>query len=116
MRLAELRPGAMRAVMVGGREILLCRTPGGVFALDNICTHAHARMCEGRLRSMRLICPLHGAAFDVRDGHVLAAPAVSALRTYRTRLVDGAIEVATDRDEPADEARAPFRGGRAGPA
>ena len=94
MQLSELAPGSMRARIVGGREIVICRTREGVFALDNICTHAHARLCEGRLRATRLVCPLHGASFDVRDGRVLGPPAEIPLATHAVRVVDGAIEVA----------------------
>ncbi|MGH8268354.1 MAG: Rieske (2Fe-2S) protein [Steroidobacteraceae bacterium] len=94
MKLAELAPGSMRACMIAGREILVCHTRDGVFALDNICTHAHARLCEGRLRATRLVCPLHGASFDIRDGRVLGPPAEGPLPTHAVRLVHGAIEVA----------------------
>lgn len=94
MKLAELPAGSMRECMVGGREILICHTREGVFALDNICTHAHARLGEGRLRATRLICPLHGASFDVRDGRVLGPPAEVPLPTHAVRLVDGVVEVA----------------------
>ena len=94
MKLAELPLGSMRALSVGGRELVLCHTREGVFALDNICTHAHAQLCEGRLRATRLVCPLHGASFDVRDGRVLGPPAEIALPSYAVRIVDDAIEVA----------------------
>jgi 3-phenylpropionate/trans-cinnamate dioxygenase ferredoxin subunit len=95
MTLAEIPPGSMQAKVLEGREIVICHTrEGGVFALDNICTHAHARMCEGRLRATRLVCPLHGASFDVRDGRVLGPPAVVPLPTFPVRVVDGMIEVA----------------------
>jgi nitrite reductase/ring-hydroxylating ferredoxin subunit len=92
--LAELPLGSMRAVMVGNREILLCHTKQGVFALDNVCSHAYARLHEGRLRGVRLICPLHGASFDVRDGHVLAPPATQPLVRHAVRIQAGMIEVA----------------------
>lgn len=94
MKLAELPLGGMRACMVGGRELLICRTHAGVFALDNNCTHADARLSEGRLRATRLVCPLHGAAFDVRDGRVLGTPAETPLPTHAVRVVDDTIEVA----------------------
>ncbi len=94
MQLAELPAGAMRACTVAGREIVLCHTREGVFALDNTCTHAEARLCEGRLRSTRIVCPLHGGSFDVRDGRVLGAPAERPLTTHAVRILDGAIEVA----------------------
>lgn len=94
LALSEMGVGTMRAVTIAGREILLCHTKDGVFALDNTCTHAYARMHEGRLRGTRLICPLHGASFDVRDGRVLGPPAEVPLATHAVRVVDGAIEVA----------------------
>src|ERR1700741_3141985 len=96
LRLAEVPLGSMRACMIRGREIVVCHTREGVFALDNICTHAHARLCEGRLRATRLVCPLHGASFDVRDGRVLGPPAVVPLSTLPVRIVDGAVEVAVE--------------------
>jgi nitrite reductase/ring-hydroxylating ferredoxin subunit len=86
----------MRAVTIGTREIVLCHTKDGVFAVDNICTHAHARLCEGRLRGSRLICPLHGASFDARDGRVLGPPAVQPLATFAVRINAGLIEIAAD--------------------
>jgi len=94
MPLAELALGSMRAVQVGERDILLCHTKEGVSALDDVCTHAFARMHEGRLRGTRLICPLHGASFDARDGHVLAPPATQPLCRHAVRITDGMIEVA----------------------
>src|SRR5579863_5557070 len=93
MRLDELALGSMRACVVGGREIVVCHTREGVFALDNICTHAHARLCEGRLRATRLVCPLHGGSFDIRDGRVLGPPAEVPLPTHAVRVVADAVEV-----------------------
>jgi 3-phenylpropionate/trans-cinnamate dioxygenase ferredoxin subunit len=93
MKLSELPVGSMRAFMVSGREVVVCHTREGLFALDNICTHAHARLCEGRLRATRLVCPLHGASFDIRDGRALGPPAVVPLPTHQVRVVDDSIEV-----------------------
>jgi nitrite reductase/ring-hydroxylating ferredoxin subunit len=91
--LAELAAGTMRAVTVGARELVVCRTDTGCFALDNTCTHAEARMVEGRLRGTRLVCPLHGGAFDVRSGAVLGGPASCPLPVHPLRIVDGRIEI-----------------------
>jgi 3-phenylpropionate/trans-cinnamate dioxygenase ferredoxin subunit len=94
MHLGDLREGRMKACRVGDREIVVCNVKGQVFALDNVCTHALARMSEGRLRGVRLICPMHGASFDVRTGAVLSAPATEPLPAHTVRIVDGAVEVA----------------------
>ncbi len=94
MKLTEVPVGGMRTCTLGGVELVICHTREGVFALDNICTHAHARLCEGRLRATRLVCPLHGASFDIRDGRVLGPPADVPLPTHAVRIVEGTIEVA----------------------
>ncbi len=91
---ADVPQGQMRGVTVDGREIIVCHTKEGWYALDNVCTHAYARMSEGRLRGTRLICPLHGASFDCRTGAVLGAPAIVALKSYPVRCLEEQVEVA----------------------
>jgi nitrite reductase/ring-hydroxylating ferredoxin subunit len=91
---ADLPEGQMRAVDIDGRSILVCHTRDGWHALDAVCTHAYARMDQGRLRGHRLMCPLHGASFDCRNGAVLGAPAVMPLKTYPVRCVGEDVEVA----------------------
>jgi 3-phenylpropionate/trans-cinnamate dioxygenase ferredoxin subunit len=86
----------MLAIDFGARSILLCHTKEGWYAVDNICTHAYARLNEGRLRGTRLVCPLHGASFDCRTGNVLAAPATEPLNSYPTRVSGENVEVAID--------------------
>lgn len=93
MPASELAAGEMRSVRIAERDVVLCHAKDAIYALDDLCTHAFARMHEGRLRGYRLICPLHGASFDVRTGAVLGAPASQPLRTYRVRIDDGYIEV-----------------------
>jgi nitrite reductase/ring-hydroxylating ferredoxin subunit len=90
---ADLAEGQMRAVHVDGRDIVLCRTRHGWHALDDECTHACAKMSEGRLRGVRLICPLHGASFDCRTGSALGPPAPQPLKTYPVRIVGDQVEI-----------------------
>ena len=98
--LTDVPEGKMHACAAGGREIVVCRTKDGIYALDNVCTHAYARLSEGRLRGTRLICPLHGASFDVRDGRVLGAPATRPLATHALRVVDDRIEISVAAADP----------------
>ena len=79
---SELPQGATRVVTLAGVEVLLCHTAEGIFAVQNLCSHAAERLCNGKLKGHRLICPLHGAAFDVRDGAALSRPARLPLVTY----------------------------------
>ena len=90
---SELARGKTLCVVVGDTEVLLCHTPEGIFAVDNLCTHAAEKLQEGRLKGCRLHCPLHGAAFDVRDGSALSRPATQPLPTYPVRIEGDAIQV-----------------------
>ena len=96
IEVSELPVGRMSSCQVAGREIVICHSAAGFHALAGVCTHAESRMAEGRLRGTRIICPLHAAAFDVRDGRVLSGPATQPLDTYDVRIRDGAVEVAVE--------------------
>ena len=92
--IAEIPQGKTLRVELDDREVLLCHTAEGLFAVDNLCTHADERLCGGRLKGNRIFCPLHGASFDVRDGSVLSRPASVPLRSYPVRLEGDAVLLA----------------------
>ena len=92
--LSGVAVGRMRSCKVGDREVVVCHTREGIFTVDNVCSHAFARMSEGALKGTRIICPLHGASFDVRTGRVLGGPAFMPIATYETRVTDGTVEIA----------------------
>lgn len=83
-------------VEVAGRDIALYRVEGSIFATDNICTHGHARLCDGFLEGHEIECPLHQGKFDVRDGSPTCAPATDALRCYPVRIEAGRVFLQID--------------------
>lgn len=83
---ADIPQGKSLAVELQGKEILLCHSAEGFFAVDNLCSHAMARLCEGKLKGNKILCPLHGAAFDIRDGSALSRPAVTPIASYAVRV------------------------------
>jgi len=92
--LAELPLGSTRRIEIEGLVIALVRCEEGVFAVDDLCTHAEASLCDGLLDGCELECPLHAARFDVRNGKVTAPPAFEDLQTYPVRVrEDGAVEI-----------------------
>jgi len=78
---------------VDGTAVLVCRFRNEYFAIENRCSHALSSFDDGRMRGYRIMCPLHGASFDVRDGSVLSAPAKRPIRNFPLRIVDGMIEI-----------------------
>ncbi|RWA54173.1 naphthalene 1,2-dioxygenase [Cupriavidus sp. UYMSc13B] len=74
------------AVAVQGKEIALYGVDGDIYATDNICTHGHARLCEGFLEGHEIECPLHQGRFDIRNGAAICAPLTEGIRTYPVRI------------------------------
>ena len=83
-------------VAVGGHQIALYSVHGDVYATDNICTHGHARLCEGFLEGHEIECPLHQGKFDVRTGQPTCAPATEALRSYPVKVEGGRVWLVVD--------------------
>ncbi|MGN6358347.1 MAG: Rieske (2Fe-2S) protein [Novosphingobium sp.] len=92
--LAELPMEGKQVVRVGRSPILLCRTEEGIFALRNECSHAYAELDCGRVRDGWIMCPLHGARFDLETGEALKGPATEPVETFAVRLAGETIEVA----------------------
>jgi naphthalene 1,2-dioxygenase ferredoxin component len=83
-------------ILVAGRDIALYNAGGEIFATDNICTHGHARLCEGFLEGHEIECPLHQGKFDVRTGQPSCAPVTEAIRSYPVRIEGGRVFLALD--------------------
>ena len=83
-------------VAVDGRQIALYSVDGDVYATDNICTHGHARLCEGFLEGHEIECPLHQGKFDVRTGIPTCAPATESVRSYPVKIEGGRVWLAVD--------------------
>lgn len=89
--LASVPQDDVIAVDIQGREIALYGVDGEVFATDNICTHGHARLCDGFLDGHEIECPLHQGKFDVRNGAALCAPLTESIRAYPVRIDGGKV-------------------------
>jgi nitrite reductase/ring-hydroxylating ferredoxin subunit len=89
----DLAEGEAFGVELAGHSIALYNVDGTIFATDNICTHAYARLSDGWLDGELIECPLHAARFDVRTGKVLDPPATEDLKTYPVRVVADEIQV-----------------------
>jgi naphthalene 1,2-dioxygenase system ferredoxin subunit len=82
----EVPEDDVTAVSAGGVELALYGVDGTVYATDNICTHGHARLCDGFLDGHEIECPLHQGKFDIRDGRATCEPATEAVRIYPVKI------------------------------
>ncbi|AOW14834.1 naphthalene 1,2-dioxygenase [Hydrogenophaga crassostreae] len=92
----DLFEGAGVPVAPGGRDIALYSQGGQVFATDNLCTHGHARLCDGFLEGFEIECPFHQGRFDIRTGQATGAPCTEAVKSWPVKVEGGRVWLALD--------------------
>jgi 3-phenylpropionate/trans-cinnamate dioxygenase ferredoxin subunit len=105
-RRADIPPGRMVRVEAGGHVIAVANLDGEFYAIDDTCSHEEASLSEGGLTGEVVVCPRHGARFNVRTGRVLSLPAVRSVATYAVKVEGEDVLVAT---EPRRSAALPHR-------
>ena len=89
----EISVGKMKAVRIDHTNLVVCHLDDGFYAVADECSHDYAPISIGSVQGDEVICPRHGARFDVRTGKVTAAPAVADIDTYRTKVENGQVYV-----------------------
>jgi len=81
---------------IEGKPIVLFSLNGEYLAIEDQCTHDSGPVGEGELDGEQIICPRHGAHFDIRTGKVLSFPAVTDIKVYKVRVNEDYLEVGLD--------------------
>ena len=89
----EIPPGERLVVEIGRRWVAVFNLEGQFYAIEDRCTHDDGPLAEGELKGCEVICPRHGARFDIRNGRVLSAPALVDVPTFETRVVGRDIQI-----------------------
>jgi nitrite reductase/ring-hydroxylating ferredoxin subunit/uncharacterized membrane protein len=97
---SDLPDGSPVAVETEGRQILLYRQDGRLYAIDNICSHAGGLLSRCPVVDLAVTCPLHGSRFGLGDGRVLRGPASQPQPVLPTRIRNGWIEVRGSQPAP----------------
>lgn len=78
---------------IADESIVMFCISGKYYAMGDYCTHDDGPVGEGELDGYQIICPRHGARFDVRNGHAVKSPAFINAPWYPVRVVDGNLEI-----------------------
>ena len=92
-RADDLRAGEKKIVEVNGALVVVINLEGKFYALEDVCTHDGGPLGEGELEDGHIVCPRHGAHFDVQTGAALTLPAFEPVTTYQVQVVDGDVLV-----------------------
>jgi 3-phenylpropionate/trans-cinnamate dioxygenase ferredoxin component len=96
--LDELPPGTMKLIEHEPDRIGVFNCGGELLAIEDRCTHDDGPLCLGNWdeEECTVICPRHGASFDLKTGRALSLPAYLPARTFPVRVEDGNVVVDVD--------------------
>ena len=101
---AEFPDDGKLAKELGGWSILVLKADDGFHAVNNRCSHQGALLSLGRVRRGAIMCPLHGARFEVGTGRCIGST-FADLRRFDLRIADSMIEVAVPTASPGPNER-----------
>jgi 3-phenylpropionate/trans-cinnamate dioxygenase ferredoxin component len=71
---------------VDERFVVVFHLDGEFYALDDACTHDGGPLGDGDIDGFQIICPRHGAHFDIRTGQAMTMPAVHSTPSHEVRI------------------------------
>ncbi len=89
----QVPPGERILLEIDEEPIAVFNVDGKFYAIGDVCTHDNGPLGDGELDGYQIICPRHGARFDIRSGKALALPAVIDTPWYPVRIVEGWLEI-----------------------
>ncbi len=95
---SELPNGERLFLEIEGKSIVIFNIAGQYYSIADVCSHDDGPVGEGQVEEFTITCPRHGAKFDLRNGKVLAMPAVVDIPAYPVRIVEGMIRLGMPRE------------------
>ena len=89
----ELADGERIIFEIGGLPIALFNLGGQYYAIADLCSHDDGPVAEGELEGLEIVCPRHGARFNMETGEALTLPAVVDIPVYPVRVVGDDIQI-----------------------
>ena len=86
---SEFAPGSLKVVETYGGRVLIAHSAHGYHAMHPTCPHTGGPLERGWLDEGCLVCPWHGARFDITTGQCLNGPTHIPLPIYDVRVEAG---------------------------
>jgi 3-phenylpropionate/trans-cinnamate dioxygenase ferredoxin subunit len=89
----EVGDGERLYIEIDDQELVLFNIAGEYFAIGDVCSHDDGPLGDGEIDRYDVICPRHGARFDVRSGQATSLPAITDIPAYPVRVSGDSIEI-----------------------
>lgn len=94
-QVSEVPAGTRIVVEMGEHWIAVFNVDGHYYAIEDLCTHDDGPLAEGDLEGQVIICPRHGARFDLETG-TPTLPATRPVPRYPIRIEGDDLQIDVD--------------------
>jgi len=84
-KLSDIPLGSRLAVEYEDDDVGIFNLEGDLYAISDICTHDDGPLLEGELDGDCILCPRHGARFNIKTG-AQTMPAFSPVPLYTVKI------------------------------
>jgi 3-phenylpropionate/trans-cinnamate dioxygenase ferredoxin subunit len=95
VREEEIQGGQILTLTIDDVPVAFTRVDGHIVAFGDVCTHDDGSLAEGTIEGDCVVCPRHGARFNLFTGKA-TFPAPSPIPIYETKIEDGNVQVKLD--------------------
>lgn len=92
-RAEDLPEGERLIFEINNLPIVVFNVNGELLATGDLCSHDEGPIGDGEIEGNVIVCPRHGARFDMRTRKAVALPAVTGIPVYPVQITDGYIEI-----------------------
>ena len=95
---SELPNGERLFVDLEDTPVVIFNIAGQFFAIGDVCSHDDGPLGDGMIEGFNVVCPRHGAEFDVRTGQAVQMPAVVDIPAYPVQVRNGTIFIGVPKE------------------
>jgi 3-phenylpropionate/trans-cinnamate dioxygenase ferredoxin subunit len=85
--------GRKEVVLADEIVALLLRVDDVYYCIEDVCSHDGQPLTDGEFTGTEIVCPRHGARFEVSTGKATAMPARRPIRVFEVDIRDDGIYV-----------------------
>ncbi|MCB1137716.1 MAG: non-heme iron oxygenase ferredoxin subunit [Leptospiraceae bacterium] len=93
---SEIKEGEIHTCNTAMGRVALTRINGRICAFENTCTHDGGSLEGGKIDGKEIVCPRHGARFNMETGEATRMPATESIEVYPVEVNAGDVMVDLD--------------------